>query len=200
MAPAYPALTPPIFLGLASHRRCRRVLDLEPIANAAGAILRAQPLRHDPLAAERASVVEDDCAIASEMLIERDAVADASEELGECRFAPLERPPAQVHAVELNQIKGAQYGVMIAKPIAEDIEHRETVLVDHDGFTVEHARANRQAFDCGGDLGKARGEIVAIARKEANTPGIAPGEDAETVVLDFVNPAWSGWRFLGRAW
>jgi hypothetical protein len=37
----------PIFLGLPLHRRCRRVLALNPVSRAAGDIGRAEPLRHD---------------------------------------------------------------------------------------------------------------------------------------------------------
>ena len=46
------------------HGRRHRVLDLEPMVDAAGPIVRAEALRDDPLAAERAGVLEDDRPIA----------------------------------------------------------------------------------------------------------------------------------------
>jgi hypothetical protein len=49
----------PILLGLASYRWRRRVLNLEPVVDAAGPVWRTEPLRDDPLAAERAGVLED---------------------------------------------------------------------------------------------------------------------------------------------
>src|SRR6516162_4739534 len=53
-------------------------------------------------------------------------------------------------------------------------------------------------FDRRRDLGKARREIVAVARVEPNASGLAPGENAETVVLDFVNPIWTRRRLFRR--
>jgi hypothetical protein len=69
--------------------------------------MRAEPLRDDAFTAERAGMFEDGRAIADEMLIEGNTVADASEELGEPRLALLERLPAEVGAVELDQVERA---------------------------------------------------------------------------------------------
>ena len=54
-------------------------------------------------------------------------------------FAMFDRLPSEVLAVDLDQIKHTQHGGMIAKPVSENIEHRETALVDHNGLAVEHA-------------------------------------------------------------
>ena len=51
----------------------RRVLDLQPAVGATGAIGRTEALRHDALAAERASLTIDDHAIRDEVRVERDA-------------------------------------------------------------------------------------------------------------------------------
>src|SRR5215510_10756593 len=74
-----PSLTAPLLLDLTLHCRCGRVLDLEPMVDAAGAIRRAEPLRHDALATESAGVFEDSRSIASEMLVEGYAVASIME-------------------------------------------------------------------------------------------------------------------------
>src|SRR6516225_7084433 len=42
----------PILLGLALHRRRRRVLDLEPVVDPAGTVRITEPLRDDALATE----------------------------------------------------------------------------------------------------------------------------------------------------
>jgi hypothetical protein len=70
-----------------------------------------------------------------------DAVADASEEIGERRLATLERLPAEVGTVELYEIESAQHGGVIANPIAENVKDREAALVDYYGLTVEQARS-----------------------------------------------------------
>ena len=52
----------PFLFRLALHRRGRRVLELEPMSGAAADIRRAEPLRHNALAAELAGVAVDDVA------------------------------------------------------------------------------------------------------------------------------------------
>ena len=109
------------------------------MVDAAGAVLRAEPLRDDALAAERAGVLEDDRAVALEMLIERDAVAGVSEQIGERGLAALDRLPPEVLAVEFDQIESAEHGGVVVLPIADQIEDREPVRIDDDGLAVERA-------------------------------------------------------------
>ena len=63
----------PILFGLALHSRRLQVLELEPIASAAGYVARAEPLRHDALKAHRAGVTEYNVTGVCEMLIELQA-------------------------------------------------------------------------------------------------------------------------------
>jgi hypothetical protein len=56
-------LVTPIFLGLTLHR-WRRVFYLEPLIQATGSVWRAEPFRHNAFAAELASVLVDDSAVA----------------------------------------------------------------------------------------------------------------------------------------
>ena len=53
-----------------AHRRRIRVLELEPVAGATGALARAQPLRHDAFEPHLAGVLEHDVAAMREMRIE----------------------------------------------------------------------------------------------------------------------------------
>jgi hypothetical protein len=64
--------------GAARYGRCLRVFDLHPLIGSAGAIRRAEALRHDALAAERAGVLEDDRPVASVVLVEGDAFMGVS--------------------------------------------------------------------------------------------------------------------------
>jgi hypothetical protein len=78
------------------------------VIDAAGAVGRTEALRDDPLAAERAGVLEDDRPVGLEMLIERDPVASVSEQIGEHGLAALDRLPPKVLAVEFDQIESAR--------------------------------------------------------------------------------------------
>ena len=69
-----PCFSSPIFLGFALHRRSRRVLHLEPIRRAAGAIYRVLALRHDAFKSH-AGVGEHGRAVAFHVLVEPDAGA-----------------------------------------------------------------------------------------------------------------------------
>jgi hypothetical protein len=96
------AFAPPIFLSLTLHRRRRRVLYLQPIIEAAGAIRRAEPLRHNALAAKRASLLEDVCTVVIVVIIEADAVTLPEERISQHILAFFDRRPAQVPAVKLD--------------------------------------------------------------------------------------------------
>jgi hypothetical protein len=60
----------PIFLCLPPHGWRFRVLDLEPVLDATGAVMRAEALRYDALATECAGFAEYDRAFILEMVIE----------------------------------------------------------------------------------------------------------------------------------
>ena len=76
----------------------------QQVIDAAGPVWRTEPLRDDPLAAERVGVLEDDRPVGLEMLIERDPVASVSEQIREHGLAALDRLPPKVLAVEFDQI------------------------------------------------------------------------------------------------
>ncbi len=64
LSPRTPStLAIPIFFGFTPDSRRSGVLDLEPTVSATGPIRRAEPLRHDALAPERASLTVDDRAV-----------------------------------------------------------------------------------------------------------------------------------------
>ena len=117
--------------------------------------------------------------------------------VGQRVLSILKPRPAKVFAVEFDQIEGTEHGGVVAKPITESVEYREAAFVDHDGLTVHDARSHRQARDRVDDLREACREIVAIAGEQAHAFGVAARNDAETVVLDLVNPACPFRRLLG---
>ena len=68
------------------------------------------PLRHNSLAPERASVLVDHRAVALELLVERDAVVWQPQQPGEPPLAVLDRLGPNVLAVHLEQIERTQHG------------------------------------------------------------------------------------------
>jgi hypothetical protein len=81
---------------------------------------------------------------------------------------------------------------------ADEIEHRQPVVVADDGLTVDNARSDGQCLDRGGGEREAVTEVIAVASEQANAPAAAVRQDPEAVVLDLVNPAGSRWRMLDR--
>jgi antitoxin (DNA-binding transcriptional repressor) of toxin-antitoxin stability system len=79
--------------------------------------------------------------------------------------------------------------------LVEDRKRSSTTI----SLAVDYARPHREVLDRGGDLRKPCAEIVAIAREQPDTPVVAPREDAEAIVLDFVNPARARRWLLSRA-
>ena len=63
----------PILFGFSLHRWRIRIFDFQPKRRAARAIDRAEPLRHDSLAAKLAGLAEYNRAVPLEMLVEHDA-------------------------------------------------------------------------------------------------------------------------------
>jgi hypothetical protein len=59
-------------------------------------------------------VLEDDAAVALEMLVEGDPVADAAQEFSEHCLAAFERLPPEVRAVRFDQVERAQDGCIVA--------------------------------------------------------------------------------------
>ena len=121
----------------------------------------------------------------------------AAQELRQEAFTLLDRSEPQIVAVQLDQVEGAEHGGVVMLPVAQQLEHREAALIDHDGLAVDEAGAHRQASDGLDDLREAVGEIVAIPRVQPNATAVAPRHDAEAVVLDLVQPALAARRLLG---
>jgi hypothetical protein len=96
------------------------------------------------------------------------------------------------------QVEGAEHrGTVVAKG-TDQAEHREPAVVADDGLAVDQAGARRQRHDGRHDERESRGEIVAVAGVEPHAAGVAPRQDAEAVMLDFVEPVGTGRRGFGR--
>jgi hypothetical protein len=76
----------------------------------------------------------DDRTIAAEMLIERDAVVQKSQQPGQPAFAVLDWLSPKVLTVDLKQIERAKHCAGISAMTADQIEHRQAIVVADDGF------------------------------------------------------------------
>jgi hypothetical protein len=72
--------------------------------------------------------------------------------------------------------------------------------LNDDRFAVDQARPRWQRRDSGGNERKARREIVAMARYEPDASPVAPRENADAVMLQFMQPARPGRRRLRWRW
>ena len=118
-------------------------------------------------------------------------------ELGQLALAVLDWSASQILALELDQIEGAQHRIAAMARPADEFEYREAFVVGDDRLAVDQKRPTRQRRDrCRGKR-KPGSEIVAVAADKPDTACVAPGHDAEAVVLDLVNPVRPGRRSLG---
>src|SRR5581483_1743288 len=73
--------------------------------------------------------------------------------------------------------------------LLEELEARDQLAVEGDGFAVEKDRAHRQRADGGGNVGEARAARLSRPRDEAHVAAFLVREDAVAVVLLLVDPA-----------
>jgi hypothetical protein len=107
------------------------------------------------------------------MLVEGDAIASVAKEIGKSAFALLKRLLAEIEAVELYEVEGAEHSGMVVMPIAKHVEHRKALLIDDDRLAVENTRAHRQSRHCGDDLRKSSRKIVAVVGEQSDANALA---------------------------
>jgi len=82
--------------------------------------------------------------------------------------------------------------------ITDQVKDRQSRLADHDGFTVDQTRLDREIIDGVGDQRKTIGEVITVAREQPDAARVAPRQNAKSVVLDLANPIGPGRRLFGR--
>ena len=114
------------------------------MSRTARAIGRAEPLAHDALTAEPASLTKHDRAILLEILIEHDAQMRAAQ-LGEQPLALLDRLPPQILAVELEQVECTMHGSSESAVAADQFKNRKPGLVADNRLSIDQAGAKPAA-------------------------------------------------------
>ena len=82
--------------------------------------------------------------------------------------------------------------------VRERDEVAPSVVPQHDRFAVDHRLVRGEAANRLGDRREAIGEVRAAAAPDLGALAVFAREDAETVVLDFVQPAGSGGRAIDQ--
>jgi hypothetical protein len=103
-------------------------------------------------------------------------------QLGRGFLALLDRQPAQIRSVKLEQVECAQHGGVVVTPGTDQLKHRERGLVADDDLAVDQARTHRQRHDGRHDQKGAFGEIVAVAGDQAHALAVAPGQDPSCLI------------------
>src|SRR5215813_10894219 len=129
----------PLFLRLAFHRKRIRVLELQPILRPAGAVARAEPLRHDAFEAHLASVPKYALAIVGEVPVQTQPRKAPTQQARERRLARLQRLAPEVFAVQLKEVEGVEEDMLARWLAPQPFEHREPVLIAGDRLAIDQA-------------------------------------------------------------
>src|SRR5262245_29232520 len=171
-ASAYARSFFPILLGLAFHRRRIRVLELEPVLRTAGAVARAEPLRHDALEAHLASVPEYALAIVGEVLVQTQPRKATTQQARERRLARLQRLPPQGLTIQLKEVGDVNADMLPRRRPPQPLDHREPVLIAGDRLAIDQAGTHLEPVNGLDDERIARCPIVPVPRQQSYADGI----------------------------
>jgi hypothetical protein len=130
-----------------------RVLHFQLTVGAPGAVGRAEALRDDPLAAERADVLKHDRALATVVLVENDAVVRSCGSRNSVASAALRcSTGVRRRSSPCNSIRSkAQHRRRVVPVAADQVEDGEPIVVAHRGLAIDQAGAHPQQTDRGRD-------------------------------------------------
>src|SRR5262249_251684 len=134
------------------------------------------------------------------MFVEPDAGAGLGYDRCERGLADLKRIAPQVVAVQLDEVEGIKKDAPVSALVPDEIERSNAVVIAGDSFAIDDARPRAQMGQRSDDQREAAGEIVARAAIEPHPLAVLAGNDAEAVVLDFVQPLAAGWQLIGFGW
>ena len=75
-----------------------------------------------------------------------------------------------------------------------------SVIQEYDRFAVDHRLVRAEAANRIGDPGEATREVGAASAPDRDALALLPGDGAEAVMLDFVQPTRTGGAGDPRAW
>src|SRR5262245_52505639 len=81
--------------------------------------------------------------------------------------------------------------------VADTIEGSDAVVITGNGLAVDDAGARAEARQGLDDEREAIGEIVARTAIKPHLRALLPGNDAEAIVFDLMQPSASRWQLIG---
>src|SRR4051812_171637 len=125
-------------------------------------------------------------AIVRQVLIEADRVRGLAQQLRELPL-PVQQPRvAQVFALMLDQIEREQHRIMVEAAAVQRLEIRKAIISAHHHLAIDQERLR---LDAAGGLHDSR-----KPGGPSHPRAFAADHQPEAVVLDFMNPQWSGRR------
>jgi hypothetical protein len=134
-----------------------------------------------------------------DMLVEQQARFGVAQELSEHCLAALDGLAAQVLTVKLDQVEGVKEDAPVIAPVAQPVEHWQSIAVTGDGLAVDQARRGLERERGTRDQWKAAGPVVPVAGEKPHARPVAAHQHSEAVVLDLVQPPAPSGRLLSWA-
>jgi hypothetical protein len=172
---------------------------LQPVAARPAPIAAAGALRHNTLQAQLAGVGEHHCAITSDRLAKLDA-GDAADQARESLSALLQRPLAEIVALEAEKIEGDIRGSRAGGLGAQCAEIGMAARKERHRLAVDQGALGRQAADRRRDGQELGGEIRPVSAPDIDALALLFRERSESVVLDLVQPARPDGRVGDEGW
>jgi hypothetical protein len=151
-------------------------------------------LRDDAFEAELACVLENELAVASDVLVKLDSGRRLREQRFEPGLACVQRLRPKVRAVEFEQIEGIEQRAVIVLAAVKLVEDGEPAGIATDRLAVDRRRAGPQRRHGRDDQRIALRPVEAAAREQADAAVRLPGDQPITVMLNFMHPLRAGGR------
>src|SRR5260221_10550456 len=135
---------------------------------------------------------KDGRTVALDMLVEPEARAGLAHDRCEGGLADLERVTPQIVAVQLDEIEGVEEDALVSALVTNEIERGHAVVIAGDSFAIDDAGARAQPRERTNDQREAPSHVIARTAIEPHPFPILAGDDAEPVVLDFMQPKLAG--------
>src|SRR5262249_59524484 len=84
--------------------------------------------------------------------------------------------------------------------VANEVERSNAVVIAGDSFAIDDAGTRTQACQCLNDQRKAVSEVIARTTIEPHSLVVLAGNDAETVMFDFMQPLAARGQLVGLGW
>src|SRR5262245_14116559 len=134
------------------------------------------------------------------MLVEAQAKASFGQRTSKRGLADLKRIAPQVVAVEFDEVEGVEEYSAGSAVVTDEIERGNAVVIAGDSFAVDDAGAGAQAGQRLDDQREAMGEVITRTAVEPHLRVLLAGNDAEAVMLDFMQPLAAAGQLIGFGW